>query len=167
MTTRRIARGLAGLLAALPGLGAAQGADPAQCAGLALADAATLVGAPSAQVTRHVEKVSPTLAICSWAAGRSAPALSFSVEAYASDKAATAALERYRDDLSLAGESAPWRGKLPKGAWSDITGLGDDAVWSDINGALMVRLGRMNLQFTRPAGKLEQVKAARIVTQRR
>ena len=108
-----------------------------------------------------------TLTVCSYAAGKSAPALAFSVEVHASDKAASAALERYRDDLSLAGESAPWRGKLPKGAWSDITGIGDDAVWTDINGALTVRMGRLNLQFTRPAAKLDQLKAAQAVARRR
>ena len=114
-----------------------------------------------------MERISPSLAACSWAVGPTAPALAFSVEAYASDKAASAALERYRDDLSLAGETAPWRGKLPRGAWSDIVGLGDDAVWSDINGALMVRVGRLNLQFTRPADKAGQLKAAQAVTKRR
>jgi hypothetical protein len=31
----------------------------------------------------------------------------------------------------------------------------------------MVRVGRTNLQFTRPAAKLEQVKAARVVARRR
>lgn len=167
MTILRIARAFAGLAAALGGVAAAQPTDPAQCAGLSAADAAPIVGAPAAQVTRHVEKVSPTLALCSWAAGKSAPALAFSVEVLPSDKAASAALERYRENLSLAGESAPWRGKLPKGAYSDISGIGDDAVWTDINGALTVRVGRMNLQFTRPAAKLDQVKAAQAVVKRR
>ena len=161
------ASALAAMAAALPGLVAAQGPDPAQCAGFSAADAAPLIGAPAAQVTRHVEKLTPKLATCSYAAGKGAPALAFSVEVHASDKAASAALERYREDLSLAGESGPWRGKLPKGAYSDISGIGDDAVWTDINGALTVRVGRMNLQFTRPAAKLDQVKAAQAVTRRR
>lgn len=167
MTIRRIARALAGLAAAFPGFAAAQPADPAPCAGLSLADAASIMGAPAAQVTRHVEKLSPTLTACSYAAGKSAPALAFSVEAHASDKAAVAELERYRENLSLAGETAPWRGKLPKGAYSDISGIGDDAVWTDINGTLTVRVGRLNLQFTRPAAKLDQVKAAQAVVRRR
>lgn len=167
MWTMRNVLGFAGVLAALSGPGAARGADPAPCAGFTTTDAAPIVGAPAAQVKRQVEKISPTLTACSYAAGNSAPALAFSVEVHASDKAASAALERYREDLSVAGETAPWRGRLPKGAYSDISGIGDDAVWTDINGSLTVRAGRMNLQFTRPAAKLDQVKAAQAVTRRR
>jgi hypothetical protein len=161
MKTTRLA---AALLAWAPALAAAPAADPAACAGFSDAQAAALLGAPVAQVKRRVEKISPTLAACAWAIGGKEPALAFSVESYASDKAAADALDRYRDDLSVAGETAPWRGRLPKGAWSDIVGLGgDDAVWTDINGTLMVRLGRLNLQFSLPTDKPGQLKAAQAV----
>ena len=39
-------------------------------------------------------------------------------------------------------------------------GLGDEAVWTDINAALTVRKGRTTLQVTQPAGKMEQIKVA-------
>jgi hypothetical protein len=68
-------------------------------------------------------------------------------------------MERYRDNLVVAGETAPWKGKLPKGAYSDLSGpgLGDDAVWTDINGSLTVRKGNVKVQVMTPKGKLPQV----------
>ena len=65
--------------------------------------------------------------------------------------------------LSTAGGTAPFKDKLPKGAYSDISGLGDEAVWSDVNGSLAVRKGALTLQFMAPKGKLEQIKAAEAV----
>ena len=45
---------------------AARAATPADCAGFAAKDAAPFLGVPAAQVTRHVEKVSPTLWWSNW-----------------------------------------------------------------------------------------------------
>lgn len=49
--------------------------------------------------------------------------------------------------------------KLPKGAYSDIN-IGDEAVWTDVNGTLTVRKDRISIQIELPEGKMEQVKVA-------
>jgi hypothetical protein len=72
-------------------------------------------------------------------------------------------MDRYRDDLMVAGETAPFKNKLPKGAYSDIAGVGDEGVWTDINGAYTVRKGPVTVQFTLPKEKLSQVQLAKVV----
>ncbi len=153
----------AAVLAALP---AAAAGDPADCGGFSAADAAKLLGAAPGQVKRTVSKVHAHLVMCQYAVGGGAPGLAFSVAVAADAKKAAAELEAYRDNLMVAGETGPWKGRLPKGAYSDISGIGDDAVWTDINGALTVRKGRLTIQFLAPRGKLPQVKAADAVVAR-
>lgn len=142
--------------------GWALAADPAACVGFAAADAGAFLGAPPAQVTRRVDKLGPALWNCSYSVGKAAPGLVFSVRADTDAKKAARELERYRDNLMTAGDTPPFKGKLPKGAYSDLSGpgLGDEAVWTDVNGTLTVRKGALTLQFMAPKGKLPQVKAA-------
>ncbi|HQZ45462.1 MAG TPA: hypothetical protein PK042_05060 [Usitatibacteraceae bacterium] len=140
---------------------AARAATPADCAGFAAKDAAPFLGVPAAQVTRHVEKVSPTLWVCSYAAGKAAPGVAFSIEVSASARKAAEELERYRDNLATAGEVAPFKGKLPQGAYSDIVGVGDEGVWTDVNGTFTVRKGHLTVQVSMPKAKLEQLKLAK------
>ncbi|MGE0355861.1 MAG: hypothetical protein AB7P08_03000 [Burkholderiales bacterium] len=147
------------ILSSLP----AVAADPADCGGFSAGDAAPFVGAGAAQVVRKVEKLTPTLWTCSYAAGRKAPAVVFNVEAAADPKKAAGELERYRENLAVAGGTAAFKDRLPQGAYSDIMGVGDEAVWTDVNGALTVRKGRFTIQVTMPRGKLAQLKLARAV----
>jgi hypothetical protein len=149
-------------LAAGPGDGTLK-IDPAGCGGFTAQDAATVLGAPAAQVTRRVQKVHERLFACSYAVGKGAPGLAFSIEVAASARKAAEEMERYRDSLATAGESAPWKGRLPGGAYSDIMGVGDEAVWTEINGALTVRKANVTLQVTMPKGKRDQAQAARAV----
>lgn len=148
--------------------GPVRAADPADCVGFTAGDAAAFLGAPAAQVTRRVDKLGPSAWSCSYSVGKATPGLVFSVRAEADTKKAQRELERYRDNLMVAGDTAPFKDKLPKGAYSDLAGpgLGDEAVWSDVNGSLAVRKGSLTLQFMAPKGKLEQVKAAEAVTKK-
>ena len=161
---------VAAVLAACPALaadsaGAVAKIDPADCAGFVAGDAAPFLGVPAAQVVRKIEKITKTLVVCSYAAGKAAPGLAFSIETEATAKKAAEQMERYRDNLMTAGETSPWKGKLPKGAYSDIAGpgMGDEAVWTDINGALTVRKLNVMVQVTLPKAKLDQVKLAQAV----
>lgn len=140
--------------------------DPADCAGFASADAAAFLGAPAAQVTRHVQKVHASLVVCSYAIGKSAPGVAFSLEVAPSAKQAAEEMERYRGHLETAGETAPWKGKLPKGAYSDIMGPGDEGVWTDITGVYTVRKGNVTVQVTMPKAKLDQVKLGAAVVKK-
>lgn len=155
--------------AALAACGAAQAQakaglkDGADCGGFTAAEAAAWMKAPPAQVTRQVQRSGPGLWLCSFSAGKAPPAIAYSVEIARDAKKAAEEMERYRDNLSQAGETGPYKGKLPKGAYSDIMGLGDEGVWTDINRALTVRKGRVTVQFTLPKEKLDQVNLARAV----
>lgn len=150
-------------VSALLAAGEALAADPADCAGFSAAKAAAFLGAPPAQVARRVEKSGKALFLCSFAVGKAPAAIAFSIEMAPSAKKAAEDLERYRENLMFAGETAPFKGRLPKGAYSDIMGVGDEAVWTDVNGALTVRKASLTLQVTMPAGKLAQLKLAEAV----
>ena len=124
MSIRRAAScaALAAVLATNPAVAAdAKGGiaaiDPADCAGFTVKDAAPFLGVPAAQIVRHVEKVTRTLVICSFAAAKAAPGVAFSIEVEANSRKAAEQMERYRDHLMTAGDTAPWKGKLPKGAY--------------------------------------------------
>lgn len=140
-------------------------ADLEDCVGFSVKDAAPLLGVPVPQVARHIERISKTLVVCSYAAGRAAPGLAFSIELEPSVPKAIEQMEQYRDSLSTTGDTAPWKGKLPKGAYSDIVGqgMGDEAVWTDINGTLTVRKANATIQVTLPKLKADQIKLAQAV----
>lgn len=133
--------------------------DIADCAGFTAKDAAPFLGVPAAQVVRTTAAITKTLVTCSFAAGKTMPGIAFSIEIEATAKKSAEQMESYRENLVIAGDTAPWKGKLPKGAYSDI-GLGDETVWTDINGALTVRKMNVTIQLTRPAGKMDQIKVA-------
>jgi hypothetical protein len=137
--------------------------DPADCLGFSAQDAAAFLGTPTVQLTRNVQKVHATLFTCSYAAGKAAPGVAFSVAIAPNAKKATEEMERYRSSLVTAGETAQWKGKLPKGAYSDIMGPGDEGVWTEITGAYTMRKGHITVQVTAPKAKLEQVKLGRML----
>jgi hypothetical protein len=118
---------------------------------------------PAAQVVRKVEKMTGTLFARSYSVGKAAAGIAFSIDVAPTARKAAGEMKRYRDNLMVAGETAPWKGKLPKGVYSDISGVGDEAVWTDINGALMVRKANVKVQVMMPKGKLDQIKVAEAV----
>ena len=132
-------------LAASSGAHSADRKDGSDCAGFAAKDAADWLKVPAEQVIRSVNKVHGSLWVCSYAAGKSAPGISFSIAIAPSAAKAASEMETYRDHLSTTGGTAPYRDKLPKGAYSDIMGVGagDEAVWTDINATLTVRKGNV------------------------
>lgn len=137
--------------------------DGGDCGGFSAQDAAAWLKLSPGKVKRSVAKSGPRLWLCSYLAGGSAPAIAFSIEIAKDAKTAAAEMERYRDDLMVAGDTAPFKDKLPKGAYSDISGVGDEGVWTDINGAYTVRKGHVTVQFTLPKEKLAQVQLAKVV----
>lgn len=137
--------------------------DGGDCGGFSAQDAAAWLKLSPEKVKRSVEKSGPRLWLCSYLAGGGAPAIAFSIEIAKDARTAAAEMERYRNDLMVVGETAPFKDKLPKGAYSDISGAGDEGVWTDINGAYTVRKGHVTVQFTLPKEKLAQVQLAKVV----
>ena len=107
--------------------------------------------------------MTPSLWTCSYGAGRTAPAIAFSLEVAPDPKKAAEQMERYRDNLVVAAETLPHRGKLPKGAYSDVMGLGDEAVWTDVNDSLTVRKGSVTMQVTLPKAKADRLRLVQAV----
>jgi hypothetical protein len=137
----------------------AASATPQSCVGITADDAAPFLGVPATQITANIEESYKGFWLCSFAQPGGSTSVSFSVKIAASEKEAASDMEEYRSNLGVAGEQPQWK-NLPKGAYSDIIGVGDEAVWTDINGSLTVRKGKVTLQIVQPAGKMEQVKVA-------
>ncbi len=129
------------------------------CVGFTADDAAPFLGVPAAQITANIEESYKGFWLCSFAQPGGSTSVSFSVKIAGSEKEAVSDMEEYRGNLEIAGEQPQWK-DLPKGAYSDIIGVGDEAVWTDINGSLTVRKGKITLQVVQPAGKMEQIKVA-------
>lgn len=132
------------------------------CVGFTAEDAAPLLGVPAAQITANIHESYEGFWLCSFAKPGDPTAVSFSVKITGSEKEAISDMEEYRSHLEVAGEQPQWK-DLPKGAYSDIFGVGDDAIWTDINGSLSVRKGKIVVQVMQPAGKMEQIKVAEAV----
>ena len=139
--------------------------DLANCARFTAKDAAPLLGVPEAKVTQSAQKVHATLWTCSFSGGLTAKMLAFSIEVAPNSKAAAADLEQYRNDLELTAETAPFKNKLPKGAWSEILGdgLGDETVWTDVNGTLTARKGNITIQVSMPEDKIGKISVCKAV----
>jgi hypothetical protein len=139
--------------------------DPANCAGFTVKDAAPLLGVPAEKVARSAQKVHATLWTCTFSGGQPSKSIVFNIELAKSAKAAAADMERYRENLEVTAGTAPFKNKLPKGAWSDILGdgLGDENVWTDVNGTFTARKGNITVQVTMPADKIAKIKVAKTV----
>ncbi len=136
--------------------------DLKNCAGFTAADAAKILGVPAADVTAKSEEVYETLWTCSFTP-KNGKRLSFSIAVAESPKDAQSDMEQLRSHLETVAGTAPFKNKLPKGAYSDISGLGDDAVWTDVNSTLSVRKGNITIQVMTPSDKMVQIKIAQAV----
>ena len=132
--------------------------DMNNCAGFTAADAGKILGLPASAITAKTEKIHAALWMCTFSAGRRS--VSFSVALAKSAEEAAADMERYRENLEVAAETAPFKDSLPKGAYSEISPLGDENTWTDVNHTLSVRQGNVTIQVQAPADKLEQIKVA-------
>lgn len=139
--------------------------DLEACTGFTANDAAPFLGVPPERVAAKAEKVHATLWMCSFTAGTADKTVAFSLEITKDPKAAAAAMERYRADLEIAAGTAPFRDRLPKGAWSEIggDGLGDENVWTDVNGSFTARKGNVTVQVTQPGEKLDKIRVGKAV----
>lgn len=133
----------------------------ADCGGFTAEDATRLLGTPAAQLERKTQSIGPTSWICTFAA-QDGKGVSFSVSVSKSTREAAEDMERLRANLELAAETPAFKDRLPAGAYSEIGGpdLGDETVWTDINGTLTVRKGNIVLQVLMPSGKRDQIRVS-------
>lgn len=134
--------------------------DMANCGGFTAEDAAGILGLPAAKITAKTKEMYAGFWQCTFESGIAGKSVEFGVTVSKSVEAAVRDMEQYRSHLETAGSVAPFKDKLPKGAYSDIGGLGDETVWTDINNSLSVRQGNITILVSMPKDKLVQIKVA-------
>jgi hypothetical protein len=132
--------------------------DMNNCAGFTAADAGKILGLPASAITAKTQKLHATLWMCMFSAGTRS--VSFSVALAGSAEEAAADMARYRENLEFTAETPPFKDSLPKGAWSEISPLGDENTWTDVNHTLSARQGNVTIQVQAPADKLKQIEVA-------
>ncbi|MHB8764940.1 MAG: hypothetical protein ACYDA8_11485, partial [Deferrisomatales bacterium] len=125
------------------------GFDPAQCGGFTGGDAASALGVPAGQVVRRVEQLHASLWACTFATKDGAKQVAFSLEVAGSAAEAAAQMERYRDNL---GDN-----------YSDLMGLGDEGVWTEVNHTVTCRKQNVTVQVQQPPGKIPQLKVVKAI----
>ena len=134
--------------------------DIARCGGFTAEDAGAILGVPAAQLKVKAQELYAGTGTCSFEGGNAEKTVAFTITVSKTAKEASEDMDSYRRNLEVAGGTAPFRDKLPKGAYSDIGGLGDDGVWTDINKSLNIRQGNVSLLVTLPNDKPTQLKVA-------
>ena len=158
------------LIAASPWLAYGQGGSKGDkvynlhmtnCGGFTSEDAAKIIGLPASKLEAKTQKIGNASWTCSFTTSEG-KGVSFSVSVTENANEAAVEMERLRGNLEVAAETAPFKDRLPGGAYSEISGpgLGDESVWTDVNGTLTVRKGNITLQVLTPSGKMEQIKVA-------
>jgi len=133
--------------------------DMDNCAGFTAADAGEIMNLPASAITARTEKVHEGLWMCTFSSARTS--LRFSVALAGSEADASADMARYRESLELQAGTASFRGRLPRGAWSEVLPLGEESTWTDITHTLTVRQGNLTIQVQAPTNKLEQIRVVR------
>jgi hypothetical protein len=134
--------------------------DMASCNGFTTEDAAGILGLPLKNVKEKSEELYTGNWQCTFESGGLGKTLSFNVSVANSAEEAERNLQQYRAHLETAGSVSPFKENLPKGAYSDVSGLGQEAVWTDINLSLAVRQGNVTIRVTMPKDKSLQIKVA-------
>ena len=70
-------------------------------------------------------------------------------------------MAQYRSHLETARGVKPFKDDAGEGAYTEVDGLGDEALWTGVNGSLAVRKGNLSLQITLPKDQSAQEEVAR------
>lgn len=132
----------------------------ADCGGFTAQDASQILGTPAAQLKMETTELYEGTWTCSYGvSGDYSNRVSFTVTHEDSAADAIDEMDIYRSHLSTGSETVVGEG-LENGAYSEISGIGDDAVWTDINNTLLVRKGNVTVQFMLPDSKEKIVATA-------
>jgi hypothetical protein len=137
-----------------------------RCAGFGAAQAAELLGVAAADLEPRFEQVTPTTRGCTFThRGDQTRQVSFSITREDSVDEAKHSFASYRDTVTMSSRAreAVMKEKPPEGAYVDILGVGDEAVWSHTNESLNVRLANLTIMVLRPDEKKQQVAVAQKV----
>ncbi|MDA8240356.1 MAG: hypothetical protein M0Z67_08305 [Nitrospiraceae bacterium] len=134
--------------------------DMADCNGFTAIDAAGILGVPASNVTAKTKELYAGNWQCSFESGDLGKDMSFNVSVAKSVEEAVKDMAQYRSHLEAAGSVSPFKESLPNGAYTNVSGLGDEGVWTDINLSLAVRQGNVRVHVTMPKDEPMQMKVA-------
>jgi hypothetical protein len=137
-----------------------------RCAGFGAAQAAELLAVAAAEIEPRLEQVTPTTRGCTFTyRGDQTRQVSFSITREETVDEAKASFASYRETVTMGSRTQEAAtGKTPaEGAYVDILGVGDEAVWSHTNEALAVRRANLTIMVLRPDGKKQQAAVAQKV----
>jgi hypothetical protein len=139
----------------------------ARCAGFGTAEAAEILGVPPAVVTDRSQDITPISRGCTFRAGDE-QAVNFMLRVDDSIEAATSEFVGLKATYAIAAraQEAATGKKIAEGAYSDILGVGDEAIWSVTNGSLVVRYRNLTILVISPSDKRAQVAVAKKVLEK-
>jgi len=139
----------------------------ARCAGFGTAEAAEILGVPPSAVTDRSQDITPISRGCTFRAGDE-QAVNFMLRVDDSIEAATSEFAGLKDTYVIAAraQEAATGKKVAEGAFSDILGVGDEAIWSVTNGSLVVRYRNLTILVISPSDKRAQVAIAKKVLEK-
>lgn len=144
------------------GGGLATAATLASCGGFGPAQAAELLGAPASAITDSSSDITPTLRMCTFSArDASSQMVSFSMSLEESVDEAKRTYAQMKDNIPIAQHAQESAGvSSDDSALVEIGGLGDEALWTSVNGALTVRHGNLTIQVMAPRDRKKQIAVA-------
>ena len=144
------------------GGGMATAGTLATCGGFGAAQAAELLGVPASGITDSSSDVTPTLRMCTFSArDASSQIVTFSMSLEESVDEARRTYAQMKANIPIAQHAQESAGvSSDDSALIEIGGLGDEALWTNVNGALSVRRGNLMIQVMAPRDRKKQIAVA-------
>jgi hypothetical protein len=136
-------------------------ADRVNCSTFTTDDAAAVLGVPAAEIQVDSQELYPGNWMCGYKVGNNDKRVNFNLSLAESVEEAVADMDQYRSHLEIARGTKPFKDDLAPGAFIDISGVGDDALWTAANGTLAVRKGNISIQVQLPSEKDVQIEVAK------
>lgn len=125
-------------------------AERVSCALFSLDDAAAVLGVPVSEIKANAQELYPGNQDCNYNGGGLDKLVGFNLSLSPSSQEAATDMAQYRSHLEIAKGVKPFKDDLADGAYSEVEGLGDEALWTAVNGTLSVRKGNLSLQISLP-----------------
>lgn len=136
-------------------------AEKAGCGLFTREDAAAVLGVPAAEVTVDSQELYAGNWNCSFTGGGMDQMVNFNLSLSESSDEAARDMAQYRSHLETARGVKPFKDDAGEGPYSEVAGLGDEALWTGVNSTLAVRKGNLSLQISLPQDRSAQEEVAR------
>ena len=121
------------------------------CAGFSSADAAKITGVPAAEMKLQVNELYSGNWSCYFEGPSYDKSISFNVTVSESVQDAVDDMVSYRSNLGLAHNVIPGEDQSTA-AYQEVSGVGDEALYTTVNNSLSARKGNIQIQIISPEG---------------